>query len=311
MWTGIVSGILWAAETVLLGAALSRNDLQTAAASAVLVSVVCTFIHDFGSSVCITLYNLFHGGFEGMGRLIRSRDGMIIAVASIIGGPLGMTGYVIAVNNLGAAVGAIATAIYPAIGTVLAHIFLKERMKWYQWIFLILCLAGVYGLSYSPEITIRNFWLGVTGAVLCSVGWGLLAVIMAACLRNPEIRNESALQIKHCISALVLGGIAIPYLHGWGYTIDLIRGEKNVTLLLIAAGCMATASYLYAYRSIRQVGASKFMALNITYTAWALLITALLPGGRESITPLTVLCAVDVMICGVGAATDVKELSSR
>ena len=36
-----------------------------------------------------------------------------------------MTGYVIAVKYMGASVGAVASAVYPAIGSLLAYIFLK------------------------------------------------------------------------------------------------------------------------------------------------------------------------------------------
>ena len=71
-----------------------------------------------------------------------------------------MTGYVLSVANMGASVGAAASAIFPAIGAVLAYIFLKEKMQWYRWVFLILTLLGVYGLSYSPDVHIVNFWLG-------------------------------------------------------------------------------------------------------------------------------------------------------
>ena len=94
-------------------------------------------------------------------------------IAAIIGGPVGMTGYIMAVTYMGASIGAIASAIFPAIGAVLAYVFLKEKMKWYQWIFLLATLAGVYGLSYDPTLNVTNFWLGIIGALLCAFGTGL------------------------------------------------------------------------------------------------------------------------------------------
>ena len=39
-----------------------------------------------------------------------------------------MTGYVLSVANMGASIGAVASAIFPAIGAVLAYIFLKEKI---------------------------------------------------------------------------------------------------------------------------------------------------------------------------------------
>ena len=30
-------------------------------------------------------------------------------------------------------------------------------MKWYRWVLLLITLAGVYGLSYSPDVSVTNF----------------------------------------------------------------------------------------------------------------------------------------------------------
>ncbi|MBQ6622010.1 MAG: DMT family transporter [Mogibacterium sp.] len=308
MAAGLISGFLWAVETVLLGLALAKGVFHSTPEAIFLAPFVSTFLHDCGSTICITVYNLLTGHLVSSVRLLLQREGRVIALAAIIGGPLGMTGYTIAINNLGASAGAVATAVYPAIGTVLARIFLKEQMKWYQWGFLLLALLGVYGLSYSPELVIRNFWLGIIGAVICAVGWGLLSVIMAACLKDASFSNVEALEIKHLTSALVLGVLVLPLVRGWTFTGTLFHGNASLLLLLFAAGCMATLSYLYAFRSLQQVGASRFMAANITYTAWAILITAFVLGDRSVLTPLTVVCAVDVMVCGFCAATDVRQL---
>ena len=75
------------------------------------------------------------------------------------------------------------------IGIALAFVFLKEKVRWYQWIFLAVTLFGVYGLSYSPSIELENFWLGLLGALMCAFGWGLEAVILAKCLKDTSIKN--------------------------------------------------------------------------------------------------------------------------
>ena len=106
-------------------------------------------------------------------------------LAAVIGGPIGMTGYVLAINYMGASIGAVASAVFPAIGAILAYFFLKEKMQWYRWIFLLATLLGVYGLSYSPELNITDFWLGIVGAMMCAFGWGIEAVILAKCMQDP------------------------------------------------------------------------------------------------------------------------------
>ena len=103
----------------------------------------------------------------------KTKSGKFVSLAAVIGGPVGMTGYMLAVNNLGSAVGAVASAIFPAIGSVLAFIFLKEKMQWYRWIFLIFTMLGVYGLSGSSELQVNNFTLGIIGALMCAFGLGI------------------------------------------------------------------------------------------------------------------------------------------
>ena len=53
------------------------------------------------------------------------------------------------------------------------------------------------------------------------------------------------------------------------------------------------------------------MALNITYTAWAILFSVVLLRDFSVLNPVTVVCAVVVVVCGIFAATDFKELWRR
>ncbi|MBQ5363205.1 MAG: DMT family transporter, partial [Clostridia bacterium] len=199
-----------------------------------------------------------------------------------------------------------------AIGTVLAYIFLKESVKWYQWIFLICTLLGVYGLSYSPGIQVENFWLGLLGAFMCAFGWGIEAVILAKCLKDPSIKNEYALNIRQMTSALIYGLLIIPVLGGWKFTAGLFTGHMGMLLITVAiAALFATVSYLFYYKTIAKVGASKAMALNITYTAWAIVFTVIILRDLSVLNPFTLLCAAVVVVCGILAATDIKVLLEK
>ena len=62
---------------------------------------------------------------SGVAKAIKTKSGRFVSLATIIGGPVGMTGYVLSVANMGASIGAVAFAIFPTIGAVLACIFLK------------------------------------------------------------------------------------------------------------------------------------------------------------------------------------------
>lgn len=312
MISGIIAGMTWALETIILGIALAMTPFVSTEQAVFLAPFVSTFLHDACSAVWAFLYNTLRGNLKNVWKAFRTKSGKFVMLAAVIGGPVGMTGYVMAVNYMGASIGAVASAIFPAIGSVLAYIFLKEKMKWHQWIFLVLTLLGVYGLSYSPNLDIRNFWLGIIGALMCAFGWGIEAVVLAKCLKDPEVTDEYALQIRQTTSALVYGVIILPVLGGWKFTASLFTAGTGWLLPVIAlAAFCATVSYLFYYKAIAKIGASKAMALNVTYSAWAIIFTVLILRDTSVLSPLTILCAVVVLVCGIFAAADFKEILKR
>ena len=311
MFAGIMAGLTWGIDTVILGIALNMTPFVSTEQAIFLAPFVSTFIHDFFSAFFATSYNGIKGNLKNVWKAFKTKSGKGVVIGAFIGGPVGMAGYVMAINYMGASIGAIATAIFPAIGTVLARIFLKEKMSWYQWIFLILTLFGVYGLSYSPDLEISNFVLGLIGAMMCAFGWGIEAVILAKSLNDPEVTDEYALQIRQTTSALAFGIVVLPLIKGWGFTLTLFKGTGMLIPTIAAAGMLATISYLFYYKAISTIGAAKSMILNITYTAWAMFFTLILLRDTSALSPLTISCALVVIICGVCAATDVKELLSK
>jgi len=319
MFAGIIAGITWAIATVVLGIALGMTPFLSTEQAIFLAPFVSTFLHDAFSAIWSAVYNGVRGNLGNVWKAFKTKSGKWVVLAAVIGGPIGMTGYVLAVNYMGASIGAVASAIFPAIGTVLAYFFLKEKMKWYQWVFLILTLLGVYGLSYSPDLNITNFLLGILGAIMCSFGWGIEAVILAKCLNDPEVTDEYALQIRQTTSAVFYALVLLPIfgsivggpVEGWKFAASLFVGTGWLIPVLIIAGLFATVSYLFYYKAIAQIGASKAMALNVTYTAWAIVFGMLISAVQGAFalpSGLTILCALVVLICGVFAAADFKEI---
>ncbi len=312
MLFGISAGITWALETIIIGIALSMAPFIEDKRAVFLAPFVSTFIHDGCSAIWACIYNTVRGQLPDVFKALKTKSGKFVMLAGVIGGPVGMTGYIMSINYMGASIGAVASAVFPAIGAVLAYIFLKEEMKWYRWVLLGITLLGVYGLSYSPEISINNFWLGITGALMCSFGWGIEAVILAKCFKDPSVKNEYALQIRQTTSALIYGVILLPVLKGWGFTVNLFKGESIKVLPIIAlAALFATISYLCYYKAIAKIGASKAMALDVTYAAWSIFFTVVILRDFSVLSPLTVGCALIVIVCGILAAADFKELKKK
>lgn len=308
MIAGIIAGVTWAIETIVLGIALSMTPFVETEQAMVLAPFVSTFLHDFFSAIWSLIYNLVKGNIAKVFKAVCTKSGRFVAVAAIIGGPVGMTGYVLTVANMGASIGAVASAIFPAIGAVLAYLFLKEKMAWYRWIFLLLSLIGVYGLSYSPELNIKNFLFGIIGTLMCSFGWGIEAVIIAKCVKDEAITNEYALFIRQMTSALVYGIVLLPLIKGWKFTVSLIIHTSYVIPIIVIASLFATVSYLFYYKSISEIGASKAMALNITYSAWAVVISIIFLNNYSLMNPTTITCTIVVLVFSILSAADYKEL---
>lgn len=305
---GISAGILWALETVVLGIALSMMPAFSGGRGLFLAPFVSTFIHDAFSAFYMWIYNGVRGNLRDVFRLFRTKDFIYLVISSAIGGPVGMTGYVIAVNYAGSAIGAVASAVYPAIGSVLAWIFLKEKIRRRQWIFLFFTLMGVFGLSFSSDVEVKNFWLGLSGAFMCAFGWGIEGVIVSKCLKG-RINSDCALLIRQSVSAAIYGFIIISLLHGIGFTASLFNKENISALLIIAAAALfASASYLSYYRAIAKAGVSKAMGLNITYTAWTIVFSVILLRDFSILRFETIACCTVVVICGILAAADFDEL---
>ena len=311
MFTGVFAGITWALETVILGIALAMSPFVSGSEAIALAPFVSTFLHDGFSAVFMFVYNLVKGNLKELWRALKSKECKWLCLASAIGGPVGMTGYVLAVNYMGSSIGAVASAVYPAIGSFLAFVFLKEKVRWYQWIFLIFTLLGVYGISYSPDIDIKNFWLGILGALMCAFGWGTEGVILSKCLKN-NVEPCCALQIRQAVSAIVYAIIILPALQGWNICVDLFEHQNIKTLMFIvlAAFC-ATVSYLFYYRAIAKIGVSKAMALNITYTAWAMVFSVVIIKNYNLLNPLTVICALTVVVCSLLSAMDFRTFFNK
>ncbi len=308
---GILGGILWALETVTLSAALRHASFPAAGALAFAAPFLSTFLHDLCSAVWIGGYNTVRRAPFGAFRAFGTKGGRLIALAALMGGPIGMTGYVLAVNSLGSSLGAVASAIYPAIGAVLAYFILKEKLQWYRWIFLLLTLCGVYGLSFTPGVEPKSYVLGVIGALACSFGWGTEAVILAKGMGSGEVSHEFALQIRQTTSACVYAAVLLPVILISRDKLNAAVFEKSFFALIALAALFAAASYLCYYRAITSIGAAKAMALNVTYSAWAVIFTVLLLRDHAMLRPLPIGCTVLVIVCGLLAGIDVRRKTAQ
>lgn len=305
---GLFAAITWALDTVILSIALSCSAFFDTPTAIALASFTSTFLHDATSAIFMFVYMAVRRKLAATARLMKTKYGWFIVLAAIIGAPLGMTGYVMAIDNIGPAYTAAISSFFPAYGALLSSIFLKERMRGYQWVGLIVCVLGVVALGYTPAEGIPGDWfMGVGGALVCVFGWGTEAVIIAWGLRAADVDDENALQIRQTTSAVTYALVILPLLGGWPSAAAAFTSEAMPWIAL--AALFGTVSYLMYYKAIARIGAAKSMALNITYSAWAIPFSLLLLGTMPDLRG--VICAVVIIVGAIAAATDFKELFAR
>lgn len=303
---GLLSGILWGLDTVILGIGMAMAPYVGSAEAMAFASIVGSFLHD---ALCAIWLLVYMGARHRLGdtlAALRTRSGKVVMLGALLGGPIGMTGYVIAIANLGAAYTAIISAFYPAFGAALAFLLLKEKMGRGQIVALFVALFGVMamGLLSAGDSQIVNAPIGLLGAALTVVGWGSEAVLCAWGMRDDNVDDETALHIRETTSALVYGIVVLPLSGAWGFAAQ--AAPSAATGVIALAGLAGVASYLFYYRGISAIGAAKAMALNISYSAWAVVFGLLLLGAVP--TPATVACCVAIVAGTVLAASDWGEL---
>lgn len=100
----------------------------------------------------------------------------------------------------------------------------------------------------------------------------------------------------------------LPLFGAWGFTAAVV--PSLATGVVGLAALAGTVSYLFYYKSISSpIGAAKSMALNISYSAWAVLFALVLQGTMP--TPISIVCCVVILAGTVLAASDWNELFGR
>lgn len=305
MITGLAAGIFWAADTIILGIALAMTPFVSTEQAVFLAPFVSTFLHDFCSAVWMLFYMGIRKQMKQVVRALKTRSGKFIILGALFGGPIGMTGYVFAIKYLGATYTAMISAMFPALGAVLSYIFLKERMKPIQIMGFIVSIGGMVALGYTPGGSqISNFGLGFACALLCVVGWAVEVVICAYGMKDPNVNNEHALMIRQMTSAVFYGVVILTVIKGWGFTADI--AFSKTTAIILASAFFGTASYLCYYKAINTMGAAKGMALDITYSAWSIVLALVFLGQMPDVK--SVICGIVILLGSLTAAADLKEI---
>ncbi len=280
IFLALLSGMIWSLDGFIVTRANASPPFDNPAFWA-LVPMVCAGIHDLVSAIVTTAVNWQRGRLREVGRSIVSKPGRAVIMGALFGALLGMGGYMAAIQLAGPAYILPITSLYPAVAAVLAVFILKEHIPPRVWAGLALCVTGAIVIGYkAPESQVGTmFYLGLGCAALAALGWGMEGVCAASGM--DFIEPTVALNIYYLVSAafyllLIIPGVSLFFLPDAERINVLAQFFTSKGLLFVAlAGAIGSAAYLCWYQSISMTGVSRAMALNISYSLWAILLSAL------------------------------------
>ena len=301
MLNALFSGIFWGADTSFMGYYFSMYSIYFAVP--LMLPIFITFIHDMVSALLINISILITGRLKAVITDIKKAKSKYIWLGSLLGGPIGMCSFILAIEYAGPAITAIISSIYPAVGLFFAYILLKERRRRYQVVALFIAIAFIIALGFIDEGHTNRSIMGIIFALVCACAWGSEAVLCSYGMKSGEIVNLSAICIRQNLSMITYGTLLTLYFvfFHYGESIDF---DSSLAYIGMAAIFGSTSYYCY-YRALATIGVSRAMALNISYTAFSAIFSYLLFGIELTISQM--LIGFCIVVSGLISAYDFEK----
>lgn len=301
MLNALLSGIFWGADTSFMGYYFSMYSIYFMVP--LLLPIFITFIHDMVSALLINISIVLTGRIKSVIKDIKKAKSKYIWFGSLLGGPIGMCSFILAIEYAGPAITAIISSIYPAVGLFFAYILLKEKRKPYQVVALFIAIAFIIALGFIDEDHTNRSVMGIIFALVCACAWGSEAVLCSYGMKSGEISNLSAICIRQNLSMITYGTLMTLYFvfFHYGESIDF---NSSLAYVGMAAIFGSTSYYCY-YRALATIGVSRAMALNISYTAFSAIFSYLLFGIELTISQM--LIGFCIVVSGLISAYDFEK----
>lgn len=311
---GMCYGIYSAFISVAMNSGIWKNwrgtDTELSKFAAIYITgVLGTALNDTVSALWAWFFTIKKDKVKNLLADIRLKEGKILILAAIIGGPLAGTAYVIALQISGSIVIPIAT-LTPATGAVLGRIILNQKLNARKIIGVIICaFAGILiGMSnINGSSSGNNVILGLVLAFIAALGWGLEGVV--AGYSTTFIDYEIGITIRQTISSIFNFLILLPILSiingNLFMTINMVISaltDFSSIIFFILSGFFALFAFSLWYKGNSICGAALGMACNASafwgpFFCW--LIIGVIIGEKEwGVAPIVWLGAF-IMIIGI------------
>lgn len=242
----------------------------TALISGIAIPVNKMFVIDLDPTVFTAVRGLLIGtvflmlaSFQRKGRKFKKVSWKYLLAIGIIGGGIAFLLYFTGLKLTTAGRGAFLHKTLPIYTTILAFVFLKERVKSKQIVALMIMFIGTVAI-YSAKINPSSLWSNPSVGDLLVIGGTILWAVENMIARKTMIKGESnyvvsfarmffgsvflfgiilllgkvdlllSLSSQQVVNLLISTGILFGYVFCWYKSIKLINVSKASTLLLLA-----------------------------------------------------------------------------
>ncbi|MCK9057298.1 DMT family transporter, partial [Haemophilus influenzae] len=249
---GILSAVFWALSGLLY------NELPLSEYTALGKVISLLFLIDFCSLFVIGIILWRKSAVDFQGVFWKP------ALSGVLGGPIGMSAYLLSIHYLTIYYAAPLSSLFPVIAALMSYWILKEKIsRTAQFGFgLAVIASALLAIEVGQKANFNTS--GLFFLAICILGWSSEIVIS-----SHTMRSLSGLQVYF----LRLCGSTIGYL-----LILFILSLKDFSLDILSFNYVQIAgviifgalSYCCYYQAIYLLKPIKAMALNITYSVWAI-----------------------------------------
>ncbi|MEX4438075.1 DMT family transporter [Haemophilus influenzae] len=249
---GILSAVFWA----LSGLLYNKLPLSEYTALGKVISLL--FLIDFCSLFVIGIILWRKSAVDFQGVFWKP------ALSGILGGPIGMSAYLLSIHYLTIYYAAPLSSLFPVFAALMSYWILKEKIsKTAQFGFgLAVIASALLAIEVGQKANFNTS--GLIFLAICILGWSSEIVIS-----SHTMRSLSGLQVYFLrLSGSTLGYLLILLvLFLQDFPVDLFDFSYAQISGVITFGAL---SYVCYYQAIYLLKPIKAMALNITYSIWAI-----------------------------------------
>ncbi|UZT07181.1 DMT family transporter [Clostridium sp. LQ25] len=282
---GVIVGLAWGLDGVLMGEvgnSIVFSDFE-------LSPLVTALFHDGFAFFWIALSLIFSKQLLGAFKLLKTKKGLVTIVAAIVGAPVGMSAYLLAIKYAGAPYASSISVIYPGVGAILSYFILKEKLSIRAMIGIAVSLFGSFMLGFNPSADVpETFFKGVLFALVAVAGWALEGVIVGFAMK--KIKNEEHIQatpqqflcVRYLTSLISYALVVVPLIGGYEVAGKVIT--SGLVFKYAGIAILGAITYLAWYKAVDLIGAAMGTALNSTASLWSIIFSAVLLGSKITLS---------------------------